>query len=168
MNVQPSKWERLLDLRPVPILDHLIDEAARLFAADLARWPPILESTATDEEPIPDGRAAARALEQRQSAAIHFDSSAGRPDDRLYREAFRLAKLDLERRLEEFDFYVRNQGWRQVGLVIEDKPMILFLCRYIVEQALSLSEATEGRVARRHFGELVDRTEHHFNLKATP
>ena len=30
-----SRWERLLDQKPVPILEHLLDQAARLFSEQL-------------------------------------------------------------------------------------------------------------------------------------
>ena len=37
-----SRWEHLLDRKPIPILEHLLDEAARFFAQQLSTWPPEL------------------------------------------------------------------------------------------------------------------------------
>ena len=41
--MQPSKWDLILDRKPVPLQAHLLEEVAQLFAQDLARWPPRIE-----------------------------------------------------------------------------------------------------------------------------
>lgn len=128
-----NKWERLLDQRPVPLLDHLVAEAAKLFTNELRQWPPAVESFDPDtgqgllaliaEHPLP-------------------------PDARLYREAFRLTEWDLTREFDAIDDYWRNSRHHEAGLTDADKPMILFLTRFVTEQLLGLTEATNGRVNR--------------------
>ena len=34
-----NRWERLLDTKPIPIQEHLLDEVARLLEAELRGWP---------------------------------------------------------------------------------------------------------------------------------
>ena len=43
------------------------------------------------------------------------------------------------------------------GLEAKDKPMVLFLSRFMAEQLLGLAEATEGRVTRPHLLDVLDR-----------
>lgn len=141
--MQPSKWDLVLGKRPVPILEHLIAEVARLFAADLSAWPPRVEDF--DEAT----GAHVRAL---------LEASPKRPDARLYREAFRLTQLDLSREVEALDDYWRNQRWLEAGLMASDKGMLQFLSRFMAEQLLALGEATDGRINRSRMLDILDRT----------
>jgi hypothetical protein len=78
----------------------------------------------------------------------------------VYREALALARLELERELEAYDEYMRNQRYLERGLAPTDRPALLFLDRWIVEQMLALGEATGGRIKRPqmvHCLELVER-----------
>lgn len=136
----PSRWDAILDLKPVPIREHLLDELARLFAGDLAQWPPALE------EPSPEVLAL-------------LEAHPARPDDAVVRQAFQLARWDLERELLAFDDYVRNRRWREHGLPDGDKPLLLFLSRLVVEQLDALSQATEGRINQKARLEVLARTE---------
>lgn len=147
--MQPSKWDLLLTQKPIPLLRHLLEEAAKIFAADLAQWPPEIE-----EVDPQTGRGLAEML-----------ALAPRPSPVLYREAFRLTRFDLGREAERMDDYLRNQRWKESGLEIKDKPMLLFLSRLMAEQLLGLAEATEGRVARSHLLEVLDLTERRFFSK---
>ena len=38
-----SKWDYILDLKPKPVVTHLLDEVAKLLAKDLAQFPPPIE-----------------------------------------------------------------------------------------------------------------------------
>ncbi|MBL9039815.1 MAG: hypothetical protein JNG84_14960 [Archangium sp.] len=145
--MRPSRWDLILEQKPRPILDHLLDEVAVLFAADVSAWPPNIE---------------------------HFDDVTGaalralvaetplRPDVRLYQQAFHLTRLDVGRDLEGYDDYVRNQRWLDAGLSAGDKPLMLFLSRFMVEQLLALGEATHGRVDRPAMLDVLAKTERHF------
>jgi hypothetical protein len=136
----PSRWERLLDSKPIPVLDHLIEEVAKLFAESLKRWPPEID----------DATAPTLALLHERPL---------RPEDAMFREAFRLARWDLDREFDAFDDYIRNQRWLAAGLTPTDKPLLLFLSRFLTEQALGLNEATQGRIDRKRMLTVLGRTE---------
>ncbi len=136
----PSKWDAVLESKPVPLTEHLISECAKLFARELATWPP----------PVTEVTGAAAAL---------LASEPPRPSAVVMREAFRLARWELARELDAYDDYVRNQRWLELGLAAADKPMLLFMSRFIEEQLLALGEATEGRVNRKAMLRVLDLTE---------
>jgi hypothetical protein len=141
--MQPSKWDLVLGTRPVPIIEHLMTEVARLFAKDLAAWPPAIEAF--------DDATGAKVREL-------LEAHPNRPDPRVYREAFELARLDLSREFEALDDYWRNQRWLAAGLEAREKGMLQFLSRFMTEQLLALGEATEGRIDRQRMLDVLDRT----------
>ena len=148
--MQPSKWDLILDQKPVPLLTHLLEEVAKIFAKDLAVWPPNIE-----DFDLATGRKLVDLLAE----------SPLPPDPRLYREAFVLTRFDLGRELEASDDYLRNHRWMATGLGAKDKGMLLFLSRFMAEQLLGLAEATEGRVTRPHLLDVLDRVERLFFAK---
>lgn len=148
--MQPSKWDLVLEQKPIPLLTHLLEEVAKIFAADLGTWPPHVE----DFDPQTGGKLADLLAE----APLP-------PSPQLYREAFVLTRFDLSRELEASADYLRNQRWLKTGLGAKDKGMLLFLSRFMAEQLLGLAEATEGRVTRPHLLDVLDRTERLFFAK---
>ncbi len=136
----PSRWEHLLERKPIPIIDHLVEEVSKLFADCMRTWP--LE--------VDDPDAATLAL---------LEAHPQRPDDATFREAFRLARWDLQREFDAFDDYIRNLRFVARGLSPDTKPLLLFLSRFMTEQALGLNEATEGRIDRRRMIQVLERTE---------
>ena len=140
----PSRWDHLLDRKAVPLLDHLVDEAGRLLAAELRRWP----------LPVQEVEATARA---KLGTLLAVDSP--RPAEPVFAEALRLVRWDLAREHEAYDDYVRNQRYLERGVAEPDKPALLFISRWVLEQLLALSEATEGRVDRRALTRVVERAE---------
>lgn len=151
--MQPSKWDLVLEQKPVPLVTHLLEQVSRLFAKDLAAWPPRVEEL--------DPATGAHLAELLREAPA-------RPDPRLFREAFALTRLDLGRELEAYDDHLRNLRWMQTGLVAKDRPMLLFLSRFMAEQLLGLAEATEGRVKRPQLLDVLARTERLFFEGLTP
>ncbi len=149
--MQPSRWDLVLDLKPKPILEHVLEEVAKLFAKDLAAWPPEIESLDATT-----GAAVAAMVQERPFG----------PDPRVFTEAFTLARFDIGREVEAYDDYVRHQRWTACGLPPSERAMILFTSRFIVEQLLGLNEHTEGRVSRQHLLDVIDRTERQFFRKA--
>ena len=135
-----SRWERLLDSKPIPVIDHLEGEVAKLFAESLKTWPLDVE----DADP---------------ATLILLQAHPVRPDPAMFQEAFRLARWDLDREFDAFDDYIRNERWLAVGLPIDARPLLLFLSRYLTEQALGVTEATEGRMDRRRMLSVLERTE---------
>lgn len=151
--MQPSRWDLILEQKAVPVMEHLLEEVAKLFAADLRRWPP--QVTAFDPQ---TGAELERLLADRPE----------RPDDRVFGEALRLTRWDLSRDFDAVSEYWRNQRHLERGLSAADKPMILFLTRFISEQLLALGEATEGRVTRARMLDALTRIERHCALKGPP
>jgi hypothetical protein len=141
--MQPSKWDLVLGARPQPIVEHLVAEVAKLFARDLAAWPPEVE-----------------AFDDATGAKLRdlLAASPARPAPSLYEEAFRLTRLDLSREFDALDDYWRNQRWLSAGLAASDKGMLLFLSRFVTEQLLALGEATDGRINRSRMLDVLDRT----------
>jgi len=139
-----GRWEALLEKKPVPIIEHLLDEAAKFFAGELGAWPPQLL-----EIDFPQGK---------ETAAL-LDANPQRPGDAVWREAFELARWDLNREFEAFDEYMRNRRYLERGLGEPDRAMILFLSRLLTEHALGLNEATQGKVNRERMVDLLHRTE---------
>lgn len=140
--MSPSRWDYLFERKPLPLMEHLLAEVARLLAQELSRWPlPVAEldlSTGSQFAPLlaPDSR---------------------RPSPEVFEEAFRLARLELERELEAYQDYLHNRRFLERGLSPEDKPALLFISRWLLEQLLGLGEATEGRVNRARMLDCLER-----------
>jgi hypothetical protein len=136
----PSKWDLVLEQKPVAMEDHLLTECAALFAKELSQWPPGIESES-------------HAL----TAMLQLDQKA--PSPLLMREAFRLARWDLDRDLNAYDDYMRNRRFLEQGLAMGDKPMLMFFSRFIEEQLLALAEHTNGRMGRPALLRVLDLTQ---------
>ncbi len=129
-----SRWDYLYDLRPVSLTAHLIAELARIVAERITAWPPPIDGWASERE-----RARFEPL---------VAMGAPRPDEAVFREAFRLARWELGREVEAVDDYMRHERWRELAGP-DTLDAIIFLWRYLTEELLTAQEATEGRV-RRH------------------
>lgn len=144
-----SRWDHLFEQKPIPLIDHLVEEVARLLARDLGQWPPPIQE---------------------------FDPSAGanfaellapeypRPQAAAYQEALKLARWNLTHDLDAYDDYMRNHRWAERGLPPTARTELLFLSRWLEEQMHGLSEATEGRVKRKQMLEILDRVERKLGL----
>jgi hypothetical protein len=128
----------------MPLLDHLLEEVSKLLAVELAKWPPSIEE-----------------LDSQLGAKFQplFEPGAPRPTRALYREAFRLARWELQREVQAIDDYMRNARYLEVGLAPTDKLALLFVSRWLVEQSLGLAESTHGKVKRPDLLDLLDRLE---------
>lgn len=139
-----SRWDHLFEARPVPLIDHLLEEVAKLLAKDLQQWPPPVQELD---------------LEVGAQFASLFTEPPPRPADAVYAEALRLSRWELERELEAYDDYMRNKRYLTAGLAPTDRLALLFLNRWLVDQMLGLGEATEGRVNRRLMLKCLERLE---------
>lgn len=142
-----SRWDRLLDVKRVTLVDQLMTEAAKILWEDLGTWPPPLEEV--------------EAAGSREFADVLASDSAV-PPRTAFLEGIRLARHDLLREFEVFDEYVRNRRWVAAGLEDAHKPAILFLARYLTESLLALREKTEGRVKRADLVLALDRLQVRF------
>jgi hypothetical protein len=139
-----NRWERILDQKPVPLQQHLLDEAARLLQDELGRWPLPVEEI--------DARTGGQLL-----ALLGPD--APRPAPAVFPAALRLVRWELGREHEAYDDYMRNRRYQEVGIPEGERPALLLVSRWVLEQLLSLSEATGGRVDRRALLGVVERLE---------
>lgn len=138
-----TRWEHLLERKPIPLVDHLIDEVAKLLAKDLATWP--LPVTDFD-------------LDTGRSFAALLAPDARRPEDAVFDEAFRVARWELDRDLDASADYFRNRRWMERGLDEPSRTPILFISRWLVEQLLSLRECTQSKITRPQLIECLERT----------
>jgi len=149
----PSRWDYLLETKPVPILDHLQEEVAKLLAKDLAKWPPPVQEID---------------LDLGGTFAPLFLEPPPRPSPAVYDEALRLSRWELEREFDAYDDYMRNKRYLERGLAPTDRLTLLFLNRWLVEQMLGLGEATEGRVSRPIMRKILDKVESKLRLVQPP
>lgn len=139
-----TRWERLLETKPIPLLEHLLEEVARLLSAELRAWP-----LSVEELDVATGRGFAELL----------SAEAPRPPEAVFGEALKLARWDLERATDAVDDYFRNRRYRDAGLTEADRPALLLVSRWLMEQLLSLGEATPGRVRRKEMLSVLQRLE---------
>jgi hypothetical protein len=137
-----SRWERILDSKPVPLQTHLLDEAARLLLVDLRQWP-----LPVQEIDVATGGAMAGLL----------SPDAPRPAPAVLPESLRLVGWELARAHDAYDDYMRNRRYQEAGIPERDRGALLLVSRWVLEQLLALSEATGGRVNRSALLGLVDR-----------
>ncbi|NOK06624.1 MULTISPECIES: hypothetical protein [Myxococcus] len=137
-----SRWDHLFDLKPISLLEHLLEEVAKLLHKDLLQWPPPVEELDLDTG---------------GHFAPLFTEPRPRPSRAVYTEAFRLAQWELARETDAYDDYMRNKRYLERGLVPGDRLPLLLLSRWLTEQMLGLGEATEGRVKRKHMRDCLER-----------
>ncbi|HYO67922.1 MAG TPA: hypothetical protein VEU33_17775 [Archangium sp.] len=148
-----SRWDHLFESKPVPLMDHMLEEVAKLLAKDLQQWPPPVQEID---------------LEVGGQFAPLFTEPPPRPVPAVYDEALRLSRWELARELEAYDDYMRNKRYLERGLAPTDRLVLLFLNRWMVDHMLGLGEATEGRVNRRLMLQCLDRLEARLRLVQTP
>jgi len=149
----PSRWDYLLETKPVRIIDQLQEEVAKLLAKDLAKWPPPVEEIDLDIG---------------GAFAPIFLEAPPRPSPAVYDEAMRLAHWELAREFDAYDDYMRNKRYLERGLAPTDRLALLFLNRWLVEQMLGLGESTEGRVSRPLMRKILDKVQSRMRLVQPP
>ena len=139
-----ERWERLLDKKPVALLEALATEAATLLCDELRTWPlPVQEvDTAT-----------------LGAHAALLVADAPRPSPGLYLCAFTLVRWELARETDALDEFMRNQRYLERGVAPTERPALLFVTRWLLEQLLALADATEGRARRTDLLRCVDHLE---------
>jgi len=143
MPTAPHRWEALLSAKPVPLVEHLLEEVSKLLSKELGAWPPPIESL--DEQT------------GKRFGSI-FSGESARPSISAYQQAFRLARWELARDFEAGHDYMRNQRWLEKGLTAADRVPLLCLSQWLVERMLALREETQGRISRQQLIDCLDRT----------
>ena len=139
-----DRWERILDQKPVSLQEHLLDEAAKLLLVELRQWPlPIQE------------------IDEHTGAGIAelLAPDAPRPSPAVLAVALKLTRWDLDREHDAYDDFMRNRRYQESGITDRERPVLLLVSRWLLEQLSALSDATEGRVDRHAQLRLVDRLE---------
>jgi hypothetical protein len=140
----PSRWDHLFEQKPVALMDHLAEEVSTLLATDLKKWPlPLVEID----------------LEAGKAFTPWALGEEPRPSPVVFHEGFKLARWDLCHETEAYDDYFRNQRWAELGLTAHDKPALMFLGRWLLDQLTALREATQNRVNRSGLLRILERTE---------
>jgi hypothetical protein len=139
----PSRWEFLLEKKPVPVIDQLVEEVAKLVSRELLKWP--LEVSEVEANFVAE-----------HAALVGADSK--RPDAKVFEESFRLAIWELEHETDSYDDYMRNRRFLEHGLSMQDRPALLFISRWLFEQMLGLKDATNDRVKRRDLIRCLEQT----------
>ena len=136
-----------MEQKPIPLIEHLLEEVAKLLANDLRLWPPPIEELA----PL---------------VSEDFQSIAGgerpQPPREAYRQSFQLARWELLREFAAYDDYIRNRRWTEQGLSPAHKSELLYLSRWMVEKLLLLQEQTQGRVNRDQLADCLGRAQAYF------
>jgi hypothetical protein len=143
MPTAPNRWESLLSAKPIPLVEHLLEEISKLLSKELGTWPPPIES-----------------LDEQAGKGFRpiFSGEGARPSLSAYEQSFRLARWELARDFEAYDDYLRNRRWLEKGLAAGDKPALLCLSRWLVERMLALREETQGRISRQQLIDCLERT----------
>jgi hypothetical protein len=139
-----SRWDYIQDLKPVPIAEHLIEELAKVLSNDLMQWPLQVEAWSTPAD------------QQRFSHLV--EPGSPRPDDKVFEQAFKLARWELENDFLAIDEYMRNQRWRE-HVTPTDYDALIFLSRYMTEQMIGVAEATHNRIKRPQLIDCLNRIE---------
>lgn len=128
------RWDFLYDEKPVPLVDHVVEEISKVLAPELAQWPlPVQDldlATGADFEGL-----------------LEHDSP--QPGPQVFQEAFRLARWELAREFEAGDDYVRNRRYLGHGVNEAERIALFFIKRWLEEQMLALLDATAGRITRK-------------------
>jgi hypothetical protein len=148
-----SRWDHLIEVKTVHVMDHLQDEVAKLLAKDLSKWPPPIQEIDLDVG---------------GTFAPLFLEPTPRPAQAVFDEALRLSRWELAREFDAYDDYMRNKRYLERGLAPTDRLTLLFLNRWLVEQMLGLGEATQGRVKRPMMGQILDKVEARLRLVQPP
>ena len=139
-----DRWERVLEQKPISLQEHLLDEAAKLLLVELRQWPlPIQEVDAQTGAGI----------------AELVAPDAPRPSPAVLAVALKLTRWDLEREHDAYDDFMRNRRYQEAGITDRERPVLLLVSRWVLEQLSALSDATEGRIDRQALLRLVDRLE---------
>jgi hypothetical protein len=143
-----GRWDHLFDLKSKPLTEHLLDEVAGLLSQELAEWPPTVIEWTSDSD--------------HQRFAPLFRPEAPRPGAMTFREAFRLARWEMQRDVFAIDAYMTETQWRSAGVSDAEFLALLFLHQWLVEQMLGLTEVTGGRIKRPQLEECLGRAERRF------
>jgi len=139
-----DRWERVLEQKPISLQEHLLDEAAKLLLVELRQWPLAIQEV--DEH---TGAGIAELLAP----------DAPPPSSAVLAVALKLSRWDLEREHEAYDDFMRNRRYQEAGITDRERPLLLLVSRWVLEQLSSLADATDGRIDRHALLRLVDRLE---------
>jgi hypothetical protein len=132
-----GRWDYLVDRKPQPLTDYVLDQFADRLARELEAWPPGIDEW-LDE-----------ALRQRFRTAIERPSAP--PLDTL-RVGCEMARRELLREYELIDAFWRSGRQRELVADELEATSAHFVTRFLVDAALGFQELAKDKFNR---GELV-------------
>lgn len=134
-----GRWDWLEGVKAKELPDAIAEEAAKLIAGELRRFPPEVEWS--DE------------LARERFAPLYAED-APPPSIEARRAGFQLARWELDREYDAIAFHHRSAQLRDHDRLAAD-----LLSLYLSEVLLILSEKTQGKIRRHHLREALDLAE---------
>ena len=123
-----GRWDRFHEARRQAVGDWLADEVVKTLVADLRGWPPPIYVW--------------NDLDARAKYAEALTPGCPRPPLPLWRDAFRLARWELEREYEAIDHYVRNDHGARVAADARERQCLQLLHAWLTDSCLEILEAS--------------------------
>jgi hypothetical protein len=139
-----GRWDYLVDRKPQPLKDYVLDQVAERLARDLTAWPPAIEEWL--DEPT---REKFRAAVERPSA----------PGLDTLRVGCEMARRELLRDYDLIDAFWR--GGRQRDLLPDEleERTAHFVTRFLVDAALGFQDLAQDKFNRRELVALIEKVE---------
>jgi hypothetical protein len=139
-----GRWDYLVDRKPQPLKEYVLDQVADRLARDLTAWPPAIEEWL--DEP----------LRQKFRAAIERPSPPGLDTLRVGCE---MARRELLRDYDLIDAFWRSGRQRDVLPDDLEETTAHFVTRFLVDGALGFQELAQDKFSRRELVALVEKVE---------
>jgi hypothetical protein len=139
-----GRWDYLVDRKPQPLKEYVLDQVAERLARELTAWPPAIDEWL--DEP----------LRQRFLAAIERPSSPGIATLRVGCE---LARRELLREYDLIDAFWRSGSQRQLLPDELEETTAHFVTRFLVDAALGFQELARDKFNRSDLVALVEKVE---------
>jgi len=138
-----GRWDRFHEARRQEVDDWLSDEVVKVLHEDLRDWPPPIVYW--------------QDLEARKRYEDALAPTCPRPPLLVFRDAFQLARWELEHDFEAIDYYVRNDKAGLVATTPLERLCLRFLHAWLTDSMLEILEVS--RLKRPQLVECLNRLE---------
>ena len=139
-----GRWDYLVERKPQPLKEYVLDQVAERLARDLIAWPPAIDEWL--DEP----------LRQRFRAAIERPSA---PAVDTLRVGCEVARRELLREYDLIDGFWRSGSHRPLLPDELEEATAHFVTRFLVDAALGFQELAQDKFDRRDLVALVEKVE---------
>ena len=139
-----GRWDYLVERKPQPLKEYVLDQVAERLARELTAWPPAIDEWLDDP------------LRERFRAAIERPSAPGLDTLRVGCE---MARRELLREYELIDAFWRSGSQRQLLPDELEETTAHFVTRFLVDAALGFQELAQDKFNRRELVLLVEKVE---------